>query len=509
MELQQGGEGEKSDLVASSQKALSRAAHLVADAAEIRKREAHAVMDQINHMTYKHLSCRLETLLPHNVVSSELSAVRGELLAAKVIGKASLTLEGIASTFRKSIRPPLPTTASNDSQTVSGSLDVQLSDEAQQQISTMLHQAEFAHEIADVSSELLRLLVAGQWPDFLTPEKSVELGSILGHALPELDTMLEQVLKTLKTEGGLAVEQANIGELRLTIQTTLHSMRNDLDRDDVSIVSASWEPPGWALLKDVSMAKFSLLASAAALSIGVDAETGASNDRSRLNDLYNKVEQSASQASTACLRLANLDPNNDKVLAELTAMSRDLAVQAKTLEKAISSLLMNHDTSESCYALTNDILRCLAKLLLVLRAENWHPNEGDRHHAMSPEAFDAWNGISNLARNIRSLDGDVEDVNYLHRAHAVEARLGDAVENEPKLPMLTAKVANLEKVRFDCSLLSMDAYPLLTCVSMFALVLSDYFLSHQGNCYAKCPFIGIGKALGKEQFYAGRAKQEL
>lgn len=42
MELQEGGEGEKSDLVSASQKALARAAQLVQDAAEMRKREARS-----------------------------------------------------------------------------------------------------------------------------------------------------------------------------------------------------------------------------------------------------------------------------------------------------------------------------------------------------------------------------------------------------------------------------------------------------------------------------------
>ena len=56
LELQQGGEGEKSDLVSASQKALARAAQLVQDAAEMRKREAQAAIDRIDSQVRMHLS---------------------------------------------------------------------------------------------------------------------------------------------------------------------------------------------------------------------------------------------------------------------------------------------------------------------------------------------------------------------------------------------------------------------------------------------------------------------
>ena len=104
LELQQGGEGEKSDLVSASQKALARAAQLVQDAAEMRKREAQAAIDRIDSQVRMHLCDRLEMLLPQVVASSEIASIKGELLLSKVVGKASLSLEGIARSFQKTVR---------------------------------------------------------------------------------------------------------------------------------------------------------------------------------------------------------------------------------------------------------------------------------------------------------------------------------------------------------------------------------------------------------------------
>ena len=103
-ELHQGGEGEKSDLASASQKALARAAQLVQDAAEMRKREAQAAVDRIESQTRMHLSNRLESLLPASVAASEVASIKGELLLSKVVGKSSLSLDGIARSFAKTIR---------------------------------------------------------------------------------------------------------------------------------------------------------------------------------------------------------------------------------------------------------------------------------------------------------------------------------------------------------------------------------------------------------------------
>ena len=462
--MQEGGEGEKSSLIASSQKALSRAAQLVADAAEMRKREAQAVVDRIDREIYQHLSTRLEDLLPHSAVSAEIAAVKGEIVTSKVVGKASRSLEGIGASFRKNIRPPLPQAVSGEA-AASGDLDdLALSDEVKQQISTMMNQTEFAHVISEVSSDLLRFLVAGQWPELLSTEASTELGAILGHTIPSLDSMLGVILKTLKEEGCLTVEQSNIGELRLSIQNTFQNVRTEVEREDGPIVSPSWKPPGWQLLKDSSRAKFSCLGAAAALSLAVDAQPENSGSSIlALNSLYNRVEQCSSQAVNVCLRLAMLDLKNEKLLDTLSEEFSHLVTEADSLLKAVKDVLTAGGNLESCKAAVEATLRTLAKASSVLRAENLAPNENDRHHPISPETDDAWYGVSSTARAVRGIDGDSEDVNYLLRAHAIEQQLGDAVEKEPLLASAQAKVASLEKVCIGLMILSVAEFVLNLC----------------------------------------------
>merc|ERR1712194_819723 len=63
----------------------------------------------------------------------------------------------------------------------------------------------------------------------------------------------------------------------------------------------------------------------------------------------------------------------------------------------------------------------------------------------SAEFGDSWGGICAIVSGVRSVDGDAEDVNYLMRAGAIENQLAEAVQNEPKLTIASAKIASLEK----------------------------------------------------------------
>jgi dynactin 1 len=231
-ELHQGGEGEKSELASASQKALARAAQLVQDAAEMRKREAQAAIDRIDSQVRLHLSNRLESMLPVSVASSEIASIKGELLLSKVVGKSSLSLDGIARSFAKTIRAKSWEWRSNNSNSEEKeeysvrSNTLALTDEQQQMAATMIHQSEVAHVAIDVSGDLLWLLSAGQWPDILSTEASSELGAIMGHSMNELDIVLGYVLNTLKEEGVLSPHQSNIGAFRQTVVTTMQTLRS-------------------------------------------------------------------------------------------------------------------------------------------------------------------------------------------------------------------------------------------------------------------------------------------
>ena len=496
LELQQGGEGEKSSLIASSQKAFARAAQLVADAADLRKREAQAVMDRLDRELYQHLSTRLEAFLPHSVVGAELAAVKGELTASRVVGKASKTLVGIATSFRQNIRPPLSQAVEKSGAASSIALGgLELPDEVQQQISTMINQTEFACLIADGSSELLRFLMAGQWPELLSPESSTELGAILGHTLPNLDEMLSQVLKSLKEEGSLSVEQSNVGDLRLTMQHTLQSLKHDVNREDHSIFPSNWNPPGWTLLKDASVAKFSSLGAAAALSLAVDAQPEDSDSLTALSALYNRVELCSSQASNVSSRLAMLDLKNEKLIDALAEEFSQMVSESDRLLTAVRELLTTggNGVPQTCKVAAEAMLRVLAKISSILRAENLAPNEDERHHPISPEADDTWLGIASVARAVRAVDGDSEDVNFLLRANAIEHQLFDAVEKEPLLMVAQTKVASLEKVRCRFVLTRDFSGAFISQNPDAPLFPLDSVIASQRNSNAKCSSLRTGK----------------
>ena len=446
MELQQGGEGEKNSLMVSSQNALSRAAQLVSEAANMRKREAEAVMDHINQANFKHMSNRLESMMPQNLASVELTTMKGEILASTVCGKASHLLSGINSLFRRHIKPPLADATVNNEHINSGSLQASIPDELQQELYTTFHQAEFGRVIAETAADIIRLLAAGQWPDLLSTEASTDLGTIIGHTIQELDEDFSALLKTLKGEGSLALEQTNIGALQLTAQKTVQALRAEIARDDKAIVQASWNPPGWVLMRDITIAKSTCLGTAAALAMVIDSNTQDGSTLTLLNALYSAVEQSSSLVTTVSWQLRNLDLIDSNQIETLSAACTDFLSESLALMEAVKELLLSNGDIATCSTAGNRTIHLISKIATELRSKVSNLSEGETYHALSPEYDDHWGGITVLARSIRSIDGDNEDVNYLLRSKAIEHRLSEAVENEPKLQLASTKITSLEAV---------------------------------------------------------------
>jgi dynactin 1 len=465
LELQEGGEGEKSDLVSASQKALARAAQLVQDAAEMRKREAQAAIDRIDSQVRMHLCERLESMLPASVAASEIASIKGELLLSKVVGKSSLSLDGIARSFNKTIRSRAwewRSDSANKGDAATGIAQdeiVVLSDEQQQMASTMVHQSEVAHVAIDVSGDLLWLLSAGQWPDILTAEASAELGAIMGHSMNELDMVLGNVLNTLKEEGVLSPHQSNIGAFRQTVVTTMQTLRAHIEHEGETLVPMDWKPPALKLFRDASRAKYSSLgcyaAVASVLSSGEAIKTVESTARSQqliriLKPLLKKLDQAASEAAKSCLRLAHLDVLDETIVSSLSEAAAIWSSSSDDLLGNIYNMLLSEEgltpeSIEACETATDEVVRVVSHFATVLRSANLTDANDYSFHPFSPEVADVWEGVTMLARAIRSKDGDAEGVNYLLRARNIEHSLEDAVESVPALAMANAKVVNLEK----------------------------------------------------------------
>ena len=469
LELHQGGEGEKSDLVSASQKALARAAQLVQDAAEMRKREAQAAIDRIDSQVRLHLSERLESMLPSSVAASEVASIKGELLLSKVVGKSSLSLDGIARSFAKTIRVKSWEWRSNNNDSINSEEKddedvveekvLSLSDEQQQMAATMIHQSEVAHVAIDVSGDLLWLLSAGQWPELLSTEASSELGAIMGHSMNDLDIVLGNVLNTLKEEGVLSPHQSNIGAFRQTVVTTMQTLRSHIEQDGVTLLPMDWKPPALKLFRNASRAKYSSLGCYAAVACILNAgsaiktidDTAKSQELiAVLKPLLRKLDQAASEAAKSCLRLAKLDVLDETIVSSLSEAADIWRASSDDLLGNVYNMILSAEglTPESigaCEAATDEVVRVVSHFATVLRSANLTDTDDNKFHPFSPEIADVWEGVTMLARAIRSKDGDEEDVNYLIRTRTIANNLEDAVESVPELSLAKAKMSSLEK----------------------------------------------------------------
>jgi hypothetical protein len=464
LELHEGGEGEKSDLVSASQKALARAAQLVQDAAEMRKREAQAAIDRIDSQVRMHLSERLESMLPASIAAAEIASIKGELLLSKVVGKSSLSLDGIARSFNKTVRARAwewrsDSGTKEDALPVAEDRMVLLSEDQQQMAATMIHQSEVAHVAIDVSGDLLWLLSAGQWPDILSTEASAELGAIMGHSMNELDLVLGSVLNTLKEEGVLSPHQSNIGAFRQTVVTTMQTLRSHIEHDGESLVPMNWKPPALRLFRDASRAKYSSLgcyaAVACVLNTGEAGKTTEGTSKSHelvamLKPLLNKLDQASSEASKSCLRLAHLDVLDETIVAGLSEAAEAWRSSSDDLLGNVYNMLLSEegltqDSVSACEAASDEVVKVVSHFATVLRSANLTDTNDGNYHPFSPEVADVWEGVTLLAKAIRSKDGDAEDINYLLRTRTIEHSLEDAVEAVPALALANAKVSSLEK----------------------------------------------------------------
>ena len=118
-------------------------------------------------------------------------------------------------------------------------------------------------------------------------------------------------------------------------------------------------------------------------------------------------------------------------------------------QRSVITTRSTEDLLQSCEAATDEVVKLVSQFAAALRSANLHTTEDNKFHPFSPEVADVWEGVTQLARSIRSIDGDKDDVNYLLRAREIEHSLEDAVESQPKLALAESKVANLEKVSIE------------------------------------------------------------
>jgi hypothetical protein len=450
--LTEGEQGEKSHLIAKSQKAMAQAAQLAADASAARKRECNAVFDAITARNATYLCNRLETLLPSGLVSAELAAIKGETELSKVADKAAVSLSTLEGVFNKAIEKGV--SGLSEFNVLEEGADVVLSDASSQQIATMIHQAEFASTVIRVGSDALRFLAAGQWPELMSEELSADLGSIVMHSISQLDVALSEQLKLLKTEGMLSPLRSSLSELNQSAQSTSLALFSTSDQSGKPVIPQDWNPPGLEALKSLSLGRFSCLGATAVLASAIlvdDAENEPpAPTLANLAFALEKAKQSCSNVSDVCRKFSGLRLNDSETVHALDDLAASYETKSlalfKCAKEAFSGKSVSSENVNKCSSMLEDVVNVIRQLSALLRKSDLGENDSTTFHHLSPEFEDSWGGLTNVVAQVRAVDGDPEDINYLVRARAIEEKLTVAVENEPELEKANSKMANLEKV---------------------------------------------------------------
>lgn len=456
MALTDDNQGEKSHLLATSQKALAQAAQLAAGAAEARKLGSEAAFQKISARSAGYLSQRLETLLPSGVVSAELAAVKGEMSLAIVADKAAASLLAVKEVFDKAIDKGSSGLSEFDTLEEEGASMV-VSDAASQQIAIMLHQGDFSRMTIEGATDALRLMAAGQWPDLLSQETSTDLGSLVMHSVADLDLALSEQLRLLKSEGVLSPLRSSLADLDQSIRNTRLAIFSATDESGKTVIPNNWKPPGWEALKWLSLGRFACLGATAVLSSAVSPMEDAENEPPpatprNFATVLTKAKKSCASMLDVCKKLSGLSLNDSETLESLNELSSQYQSSSLDFFDCIKAAFegkqsITGEDVDKFATVLDKVLSTARQLAALLRKADLGDNDTTNHHYLSAEFSDSWGGVTEIVSLVRGVDGDAEDVNFLMRARAIQNQLGEAVQNEPKLVIANAKIRSLEKVR--------------------------------------------------------------
>lgn len=443
-------DGVQSDAILSSQKALAQAAQSVADAASARKKEAESTFHLIDAKVKSHLAERLEDFLPQNVALSEITAVKGELLLTKIAMKASLSLTSISELFDKPITQARKLLTNSD--LVNGSdAKLTISSNLGQKLSALVHQTKFAQVAISLSSQCMGLLAIGQWPDVISVQASVDLGSFLAHSIATLDSGISEQLSILKREGTLPPHQSNLNILTQAMASLRLGLHDLIDKDGNPIVPLDWSLPCIDAFKALSSSKFFCYGATSILcTVLMDESVGLENVSDTLIGLVLKMEKLCREIWSNYSNLSSLDVSDDTSVTELCHISPSMENYFRTVFETVESACKaNEISTETLGVLLSDVDTAagyLVKLSSFIRSKELAADRNNALvHDLSPEVSDAWVGIVNAARRVRSGTVDAKELNFILRGRNLEGKLSVAVENDTKLTIANAKIFNLEK----------------------------------------------------------------
>jgi Chromosome segregation ATPases len=444
-----GRDGAQVDAMLTTQKALAQAAQSVADAALARKKEAEVSFNLIDAQVKSHLAERLENFLPQSVASSEISAVKGELLLSKVAMKASLSLSSIDEIYRK-IRSKASELIDTTGDQVIGTEKVIISSGLAQNIGTMLHQAKFSRTVIDISTECISLLSAGQWPSLLSYESSIDLGIFAAQTMPSLDTSISEQLLLLKREGGLSPDQSNLNVLDQTLSMTRSKFKEATSADGSLLLPSSWSPPGLAASKLFTNFKFNCLGFAAVLGVIItDDSDKMQNGALILKSLMIKAEKLCNEIPIVSQVMSALSFLDGEAKDAAFALAQSMHDASNDLLSSLENIISTADIQPSCIPDLDSKLimtsNALMKMHSFLRSQHGVDSQVQSDVLLSPECADPWINVIEVASKAQITNGDSNDLNYFTRSRKLEEELSIAIENDAKLSIANAKIKSLEK----------------------------------------------------------------
>lgn len=434
----------------SSQKALSQAAQSITDAANAREKEAEYSFHLIDAKVKSHLADRLEDFLPKDLTSSEITAVKGELLLSKVAMKASLCLSSISDVFEKVISQ-----ARNlllDSTTVTGVVkNENFSFNLINKIATLVHETKFAQVALDVFGTTMNLLVIGQWPGVISAKASAVLGCFVSHSVSSLDSSISVVLSTLKKEGDLSPHQANLNLLTQSIAALRLTMHDCVDDYGKLIVPSEWSLPCLDALNALSSSKFFCYGATSILcSIIVDESSGPEHVSDSLIGMAMKMEKICKEIKALSSSLSAFDISDTQSVQELYELTLSSKECFRDLFDEVESTCKKNEISiesiEKILSIAEIAFGYVVKLNSFIRTRNIaRNNENQFFHLLSPETQDPWFGVINEAKRLSDTKAALDDVNYMVRGREIKSRLNVAMENDTKLLHANEKICYLER----------------------------------------------------------------
>ena len=416
-----------------------------------RKREATATFNLIDAKVQSHLAERLENFLPQNVASSEISAVKGELLLSKIAMKSSLSLHSLSDIFISTID-----TANNELHNCEKPSDlmvdkIDVTSSLSNQVGTTSHETKFAQLAIDVSSECLRLLSFSQWPDILSSDASLDFSIAISQFIPQLDAAVSEQLLRLKEEGVLSPHQSNLNILIQALQNVRKAVDDITNGNEMSMLPHDWNPPTLEVMKNISSAKFACLGSASIFaSVIGDVDIPSIQERcSFVSKTFNKLSSLSKDFSTITDfqgSMTSLNSENfeavSNIVSEMHLSSLDLFAYVETLFSKKEIFASNMIEVQSKTDATSTLM---ARLLSFTRSQKHEDIEQNKDSILSPELSDPWECVKSIITNVKSRTGDLDEINYVIRAKKLEDQLSAAIENDAKLAIANSKIRSLEK----------------------------------------------------------------